>query len=31
MIARCFVTLGYPLGEYPKPKPRKNNRTLIIE
>ncbi len=31
MVARCFVTLGYPLGEYPKPKPRKDSRTLIID
>lgn len=31
MVARCFVTLGYSLGEYPKPKPRKDSRTLIID
>ena len=31
MVARCFVTLGYPLGEYPMPKPRKDSRTLIID
>ena len=30
-IARCFVTLGYCDGEYPKPKPRKANRSKIIE
>ena len=30
-IARCFVTLGYCDGEYPKSKPRKENRSKIIE
>ena len=30
-IARCFVTLGYCDGEYPKSKPRKENRRKIIE
>ena len=30
-IARCFVTLGYCDGEYPKSKPRKENRSNIIE
>ncbi len=30
-IARCFVTLGYCDGEYPKAKPRKENRSKIIE
>ncbi len=30
-IARCFVTLGYCEGEYPKAKPRKENRSKIIE
>ncbi len=30
-IARCFVTLGYCDGEYPKAKPRKENRSRIIE
>lgn len=30
-IARCFVLLGYCSGEYPKPKPRKENRSKIIE
>ena len=30
-IARCFVTLGYCDGEYPAPKPRKENRGKIIE
>lgn len=30
-IARCFVTLGYTEGEYPKVKPRKNGRSLTIE
>lgn len=30
-IARCFVLLGYLDGEYPKPKPRKENRSKIIE
>lgn len=31
MVARCFVTLGYTQGQYPKTKPRKENRSLIIE
>ena len=30
-IARCFVTLGYCDGEYPLPKPRKAQRSRIIE
>ena len=30
-IARCFVTLGYCDGEYPASKPRKENRSRIIE
>lgn len=30
-IARCFVILGYVDGEYPKSKPRKENRSKIIE
>ena len=30
-IARCFVTLGYCDGEYPASKPRKENRSKIIE
>lgn len=30
-IARCFVTLVYCEGEYPKAKPRKENRSKIIE
>ena len=30
-IARCFVTLGYCEGEYPKSKPRKQGRSRIIE
>ena len=30
-IARCFVTLGYCDGEYPKPKSRKAQRSKIIE
>lgn len=29
--AFCFLTLGYINGEYPKPKPRKANRSRIIE
>lgn len=29
--ARCFVILGYCDGDYPKVKPRKENRFLIIE
>ena len=28
---RCFVILGYCDGEYPKVKPRKDNRFLIID
>lgn len=28
---RCFVLLGYCKGEYPKEKPRKPNRTIIVE
>lgn len=31
MIPHCFVLLGYCKGEYPKEKPRKAGRTLIIE
>lgn len=31
MIARCFVILGYVDGEYPHEKPRKENRSLIID
>lgn len=30
-VARCFVLLGYCEGEYPKAKPRKENRSRIIE
>ena len=30
-IARCFVTLGYCDGEDPRIKPRKENRSKIIE
>lgn len=30
-IARCFVLLGYCEGTYPQNKPRKENRSLIIE
>lgn len=30
-IARCFVTLGYCDGEYPKSKPRKAGRAKIVE
>ena len=30
-IARCFVILGYCDGEYPKPKPRTEGRSKIIE
>ncbi|MDE7238699.1 MAG: nitroreductase family protein [Lachnospiraceae bacterium] len=30
-IARCFVLLGYCDGEYPQAKPRKENRSKIIE
>jgi nitroreductase len=29
-IARCFVLLGYCDGEYPKEKPRKAGRTMIV-
>lgn len=29
--ARCFVLLGYCDGEYPQAKPRKDNRSKIIE
>ena len=29
--ARCFVILGYCDGDYPRMKPRKENRFLIIE
>ena len=29
-IARCFVTFGYCDGEYPRPKPRKDNHRKII-
>ncbi len=29
--SRCFVILGYCDGDYPKVKPRKENRFLIIE
>lgn len=29
--ARCFVILGYCDGDYPKVKPRKENRFLVIE
>lgn len=29
--ARCFVILGYCDGDYPKVKPRKENRFLIID
>ena len=29
--ARCFVILGYCDGDYPKIKPRKENRFMIIE
>lgn len=31
MVARCFVLLGYCDGDYPLPKERKENRSLIIE
>lgn len=31
LVARCFVTLGYTRGQYPIPKLRKENRSLIIE
>lgn len=30
-IARCFVILGYLDGEMPQPKPRKQDRSKIIE
>lgn len=30
-VPRCFVLLGYCKGDYPREKPRKPNRTLIIE
>ena len=30
-VPRCFVLLGYCQGEYPKLKPRRENRTIIIE
>lgn len=30
-IARCFVLLGYCEGEYPRPKPRKAHRAIIVE
>ena len=30
-IARCFVTLGYCDGDYPRPKPRKAHRAIIVE
>ena len=30
-VARCFVLLGYCKGEYPVAKPRKANRSRIIE
>lgn len=30
-IARCFVILGYCDGDYPQPKPRKAQRSKIIE
>ncbi len=29
-VARCFVALGYCLGEYPKPKPRGANRAVVV-
>lgn len=29
--ARCFVILEYCDGDYPKVKPRKENRFLIID
>lgn len=29
--ARCFVILGYCAGNYPPPKPRKENRIKIVE
>ena len=30
-VPRCFVLLGYCRGEYPKEKPRREGRMLIIE
>ena len=30
-IARCFVLLGYCRGDYPAVKPRRQNRSVIIE
>ena len=30
-IARCFVLLGYCKGDYPVEKPRKPDRSLIVE
>lgn len=30
-VARCFVLLGYCKGEYPTAKPRKANRSRIVE
>ena len=30
-VARCFVALGYCDGDYPQPKPRKANRSKIID
>ena len=30
-IARCFVLLGYCDGDYPAAKPRKENKTKIVE
>lgn len=30
-VARCFVLLGYCKEEYPVAKPRKNNRSRIVE
>lgn len=30
-VARCFVLLGYCKGEYPAAKPRKTNRSRIVE
>lgn len=30
-VARCFVLLGYCKGEYPAAKPRKANRSKIVE
>ena len=30
-VARCFVILGYCDGEYPKEKPRKAQRSKIVE